>query len=128
MITHTDLVGSTQWGQECAARFRSVLGGTRYVTPMVVPIHGCVDMVKKFMRGDRYIGRGSAQRGLKRSVWANSYKVSQFTRGVGIEKYTEELQQNKDLRGKLWTLSGLRLVCHCTARQTCHADAISSGP
>ena len=91
---------------------------------MVVPTRCCLDLVKKFMRGDRYIGRGSAQRGLKRSVWANSYKVSHFTRKVAIEKYKEELVQNKDLRFQLWSLPGLHQICHCSARQTCHADAI----
>ena len=131
----TPLVPSEQRGHGCtqywrpdardgSLSIRSVLGGTQDVTPMVVPTRCCLDLVKKFMRGDRYIGRGSAQRGLKRSLWANSYKVSQFTRKVAIEKYKEELVQNKDLRFQLWSLSGLRLICHCSARQTCHADAI----
>ena len=30
----------------------------------------------------------------------------------------------KKLRAKLWTLSGLRLVCHCKPTQACHADSI----
>ena len=42
----------------------------------------------------------------KRSVWANSHKVSQFARKVAIEKSKKEL------------------ICQCSARQTCHADAI----
>ena len=28
------------------------------------------------------------------------------------------------LTSALWTLSGLRLVCHCTERQSCHADIL----
>ena len=71
----TPLVPSDQRGHGCAQYWRpcaldgslsirSVLGGTEDVTPMVVPTRCCLDLVKKFMRGDRYIGRASAQRGL----------------------------------------------------------------
>ena len=46
--------------------------------PMVVPSRAWVDEVKTFKKGDVYVGRGSKQRGLLPSFWANRYKVSKF--------------------------------------------------
>ena len=31
-------------------------------TPMVVPVRGHLDSIKRLLKGDRYIGRGSRQR------------------------------------------------------------------
>ena len=48
--------------------------------PTVVPFRAWVDEVKTLKQGDIYVGRGSKQRGLLPSFWANWYKVSEFGR------------------------------------------------
>ena len=63
---------------------RSQIGTARDETPDIVPIRGCLDNIKQLMAGDVYIGRGSRQRGLQRSVWANDYKVSVFCRAAAV--------------------------------------------
>ena len=76
------------------------------------------------MAGDVYIGRGRRQRGLKRSVWANDYKVSVQGREAAVQQFGEKLRRESPLRDLLWTLSGGRLVCHCLPTQSCHGDEI----
>ena len=70
------------------------------------------------------MGRGASPRGLGRSVFCHTYKVSQFGRAVAIQKFADTLKADQKLRDLVWTLSGLRLVCHCLAEQACHADEI----
>ena len=76
------------------------------------------------MRGDFYIGRRSRQRSLKRSTFANDFKVSEFGREIAISKFGEKMATDELLQSTLWRLSGARLICHCSARQACHADVI----
>ena len=76
------------------------------------------------MRGDFYVGRGSTQRRLKRSAFCNDHKVSAYGREEAIWRFEQKLKTDQELRESLWTLSGLRLVCHCTPTQECHADVI----
>ena len=78
------------------------------------------------MVGDLYIGRGSKQRGLGRSVWSNPHKVAQSSREEAIRRYSETLRNDQSLSSIIWTLSGARLVCHCTPTQRCHADVLIS--
>ena len=54
-------------GGSLQAHSRSVLGELYADTPIVVPTRAWLDEVRKFMRGDYYIGRGTAQRGLAQS-------------------------------------------------------------
>ena len=76
------------------------------------------------MVGDFYIGRGSRERGLEKSLYSNDYKVAQFGRERAISCFAQKLRSDEELRSKLWTLSGLRLICHCKPSQACHADSI----
>ena len=76
------------------------------------------------MAGDVYIGRGSIQRGLQRSVWANDFKVSVYDRAAAVQQFGEKLRRESSFRDLLWTLSGVRLVCHCLPTQACHGDEI----
>ena len=55
---------------------RSILGEMQSVTPMVVPVRGYLDDIRRMMVGDYYIGRGSRERNLRRSIYANEYKVA----------------------------------------------------
>ena len=93
-------------------------------TPHILPVRGCLEEVGRLMRGDFYIGRGSRQRSLKRSTFANDFKVSEFGREIAISKFREKMATDVLWQSTLWTPSGARLICHCSARQDCHADAI----
>ena len=90
--------------------------------PMVFPSRAWVDEVKTFKKGDVYIGRGSKQRGLLPSFWANRYKVSKFGRDRAIELHATEVQEDPQYRLRIHELSGKRLLCHCRPAEKCHAD------
>ena len=72
-----------------------------------------------------FFGRGSRQRDLAKSLYCNDYKVSQHGRERAISQFAQKLKRDEELRAKLWTLSGLRLIYHCKLSQACHADAIN---
>ena len=76
------------------------------------------------MAGGMYIGLGCRQRGLDRSVWANEYKVFQYGKAAAVQQFGEKLRREKSMRGRLWTSSGMRLICHCLLSQPCHEDEI----
>ena len=78
------------------------------------------------MVGDLCIGRGSKQWRLGRSVWSNPHKVAQSSREEAIRRYSETLRNDRNLGSIIWTLSGARLVCHCTPTQRCHAEVLIS--
>ena len=92
--------------------------------PPIVPIRGCLEKIRRLLKGDEYVGWGSSQRGLGHSPLCNSYKVSVFRRKLAIQKFTEEIRTNPKLREHLPRLSGKRLICHCLPSQECHADSI----
>ena len=93
-------------------------------TPLVLPVLGCLEDVRCMMVEDYFVGRGSGERGLGKSLYCNDYKVSQYGRERAIRQFAQKLQRDEELRAIQWTLSGLRLVCHCTPSQACHADSI----
>ena len=64
-------------------------------TPMVLPVRGHLDAVKRLLKGDLYKGRGSRQRSLGKSRYCNNYKVSEFGRDVAISKFREMLLQGR---------------------------------
>ena len=66
-------------------------------TPIVLPIRGHLDSIKQLMLGDLYIGRGSRQRGLKKSLWCNPFKVSQHGRALAVSKFEHHLRTDQDL-------------------------------
>ena len=91
---------------------------------MVLPVRANLDAIKRFMIGDCYIGRGSRQRGLSKSIFCNTHKVSCSSKRKGDPDVQKDLSTNSELCERLWTLSGLRLVCHCTPNHTCHAHVL----
>ena len=84
---------------------------------------GCV---KSLMRGDCYEGRASKQRGLLMSRFANPYKVARYCRELVTAMYSHDLETVLRLWSSLWILSGLRLICHCAERQSCHVDTLTA--
>ena len=54
----------------------SVLGMSEADTPMVIPIRAHLDTIERLIIGDYYIGRGSRQRGLSKSIFCITHKVS----------------------------------------------------
>ena len=69
----------------------SALGESFGQTPLVVPIRGHLDSIKRLLRGDVYIGRGSRQRSLPKSRCCNTFKVSQVGRSLAISSFREAL-------------------------------------
>ena len=76
----------------------SALGGSFASTPMIVPIRGNLEQVRRFMVGDLYIGRGSKQNGLSRSPWSNSFKVAVHGRQRAIERFASQLSSDEQLK------------------------------
>ena len=106
--------------------FRSDLYDVSDSPPMVLPIRGHLDAVRRLLKRDFHVGRGCRQRGLRRSLYANDYKVSEFGRHTAIERFAEKLSRDSELQENLHTLSGKRLLCHCRPTEACHADSIIS--
>ena len=75
----------------------SALGGDYCSTPLVLPTRGHLDSVKRLLKGDVYIGRGSRQRSLKKSRFCNNYNVSVHGRDVAIARFREMLLQDEAL-------------------------------
>ena len=91
---------------------------------MVIPTREHLDAVKRMLVGDIYTGRGSRQRNLPKSPFCNIYKFSQYGRSTSIEHYRKYIRASSTLRSAIWTLSGCRLLCHCTRVQDCHSDVL----
>ena len=62
--------------------------------PPVVPIRGCLEKIRRLLKGDEYAGRGSSQCGLDRRRLCNSHKVSVFGRKLAIQKFTKKNRTN----------------------------------
>ena len=105
-------------------RWGSVLGWSRSETPHVVPVRGSLEGIRRLIKGGCYVGRGSKQRGLKRSDFGNPYKVSVYGRAQAKRKYGDTLARDEVLRGKVWSL--LVAVWFVTARQNRSAMPILS--
>ena len=100
----------------------SVLGESFAATPLVLPVRGHLDSIKRLLKGDSCIRRGSRQRSLGKSRYCNTCKGSQYGRPMAISKFRETLLTDKGLHRSLWTISGTRLVCQVT--EDCHGDVL----
>ena len=76
------------------------------------------------MVGDMYVGRGSRQRGLTKSVFCNPFRVSDYGRSHAVKLFKLHLDGSDELQRDLWLSSGLRLFCHCERGQECHGDVL----
>ena len=104
-------------GQELSA-----LGESFEATPMVLPVRSNLDCVKRFLKGDLYMGRGSRQRSLPKSRYCNNFKVSEYGREGAFDGFREALLHDQEMYQSLWTLSGRRFICHCRVHERCHTD------
>ena len=73
----------------------------REATPLIIPVRGFFDDVRKFMVGDLYIGRGCKQRALPRSAFANPYKVSTYGRTRAVARFREHLESDLGMRNSI---------------------------
>lgn len=73
---------------------------------------------------DVYCGRGSRNRGLPRSKWANPFRIGRDgTREQVIAKHKRWLPSQPQLLAALEELRGQTLGCHC-APKACHCDTL----
>ena len=91
---------------------------------MVVPTKAHLDSVKRSLKGDIYVERGSRQIFLPRSRCCNNFKVAEYGRDSAIAGFWDILLLDRSPYASLWTLSGTRLVCHCRANERCHGDVL----
>ena len=89
---------------------------------MVVPIRACLENVPVLKLGDYYIGRGSRERGLSKSLFCNDYKVAVYTRPVAVAKFAEKLQTDERLRAALWTWFEVGLPLQPGTAMSCRSD------
>lgn len=87
-----------------------------------------------------YIGRQNPRRKMKRSPWANPYKVEHYGRTLAIARYASDVSRDfeyarlNDLTPvpNLADLTGKPLACWCrhhgegrTEENTCHGDILT---
>ncbi|SFV09685.1 DUF4326 domain-containing protein [Alicyclobacillus macrosporangiidus] len=73
---------------------------------------------------DVYIGRAVPRLGLRRSKWANPYRIGRDgTREECIRKYREYVLGRPDLMEALGELRGKVLGCWCSP-EPCHGDVL----
>ena len=92
----------------------------------IVPVRGCLEKIRRLLKGDEYVGRGSSQRGLGRSPLRNSYKDSVFGRKLAVQKFTEEIRTNPKLRehllSSIWKTLDMPLSAVAgVPRRQCHS-------
>ena len=107
-----------------APQVSKVLSDVMSAGPWVVPIRGDLDDIARLMAGDLYIGRGGRQRGLLASPFSNPYKVGEYGRVNAIHLFEQNLDNSPELIKLVPSLSGKRLVCHCSKGQSCHGDIL----
>ena len=110
---------------------RSALGGTYADTPLVVPTRGCLDAVRRLLRGDLYIGRGCRQRGLaKEPLVQRLQSVHARPRYGDFPSSRRSSNTTEALRADVWSLSGfsspLPLHSHAILSRGRHHRGISS--
>ena len=91
---------------------------------MVVPSRGFLETIKRRITGNFYFGRESKQRNLTQGKYSNDFKVAVHRRSGAIQEFASKLHGDPIMLADIWTLSGLRLIFHCTAKRSCHRDAL----
>ena len=75
-------------------------------------------------RGEVYIGRGSPLLGLRRSKWANLFRVGPgCSREGAVVKYEKYLDRS-GLRAQVGELAGKVLLYLCPLDRRCHGDVL----
>ena len=107
------LASSWQGHSESGSAAKNSAGqsGQGECVPMVVPSRACADEVMTLKQGDLYIGRGSKQRNLLPSFWANRYNVHKFGRRRAVELHKAEVNGDPQYGRRIHDLSGIRGSC-----------------
>ena len=92
---------------------------------LLEPPRGSVVNVKSGDPYDLYIGRANPRNGLRKSIWANPFKIGKDgTREEVMQKYERYLLEERPaLAERLPELKGKVLACWC-APGTCHGDIL----
>jgi hypothetical protein len=91
------------------------------ISPKVLNMHGLRGVVPP---GAVYVGRAQRWVGLRRSKWANPFKIGRDgTREEVIAKYRAWLLGQPELMAALPELRGKDLACWC-APEPCHAEVL----
>ena len=89
--------------------------------PKIINMHGRHGQVPE---DAVYVGRAEGRVGLRKSKWANDYRVGcDGTLDEVIEKYRAWLLQQPDLLAALPELRGRDLACWCAPKR-CHAEVL----
>ncbi len=72
--------------------------------------------------GAAYVGRAAPN--LKRSPWANPYKVSEYGRERAVEMYRTRCLLDPAFLAGAEVLAGKDLACKCQVDELCHADVL----
>ena len=67
----------------------------------VLPVRGHLDSIKRLLKGDLHIGRGSRQRSLAKSRYCNTFKGAQYGRSAAIAGFREVLLSDQQLYDSL---------------------------
>ena len=110
-------------GSVRVSRTGKILESRRLPFSLILPLRRAhVDDVKVLKRRELCIRRGSMDRGLKNSLWANQHIVSVYGWERCPELHGREITEDSQHRRRVHELNGSRLLCHCTPGQTCHGD------
>ena len=98
----------------------------RAIVPLDRPRRACLRGPRRALPPEwLYVGRGSRKFGLAPSIWANPFIIGQDgNREEVIDRFAVHLKGQEDLQGRLPTLAGRILACHCAAHEPCHADVL----
>ena len=64
--------------------------------PPSVPTRWCLERIRRLMTGAYYVGRGSRQRSVPKSLLCNGYKVAVYAREEAIRLFAIEMGNNQD--------------------------------
>ena len=99
----------------------SSLGESFEPTPMMVPVRGHLDSIKRLLdTSDEVPDSGF----LARAATAIHSKYHSMAVRLRYQFSMKFCWEDRVLYASLWTLSGTRLVCHCRSSEPCHGDVL----
>ena len=80
-------------------------GDSEESVPLVVPVRGHLDAIRRMLWGDLYISLGSRQRNLPCSTCGNPYELSVHDRRTAIELFSQDLSRSANFKSQILSLS-----------------------